>query len=74
MRYTPLMTMSLVELIIHSRNAFPQKGSISRRLGSNTILLGDPIPNFNMKGIFFGSYAMVYTGTKKYIEYKKHTH
>ena len=51
-RYTRLVTISLVELMIHSRNYFTQKGRISKRLGSNTILLGIPNTGFNMM-IFF---------------------
>ena len=52
-----------MECIIYSRKSFSQqKFIISKRLGANTILLGDPIPCFNMKRIFFGSYSMVYTG------------
>ena len=62
-RYTKFMTRSLVEFIIHSRRSFPKKGSSSKRLGSNMILLGDPSPDFNMKNIFFGSHSIVYTGT-----------
>ena len=62
-RNTKLVTRSLVEYIIHSRNSFPLKGSIRKRLGSNTILLGNPSPNFNMKIIFFGFYTMLYTVT-----------
>ena len=42
---------------------FPYKCSISNRLGYNTILLVNPNPDFNVK-IFWGSYAMVYTGKK----------
>ena len=42
---------------------FPQKGSIIKRLGLNTILLLKSNPDINMKMILFGSYAMVYTGT-----------
>ena len=64
-RYTKIMKRLVVECIIHSRNSFTQKGSISKRLVSNTILLGKPIPRFNMKIIFFGSYAMVYAVTEK---------
>ena len=60
-----LMKWSLLECIIHSRKSFPQKSSIRKRLGPNTILLGKPGPDFNTKGIFFGYYAMVYTGTSK---------
>ena len=51
--------------IIHYRNSFPQKDSIIKRLGANTILLVKPDPDFNMKIIFFGYYAMIYKGTKK---------
>ena len=40
-----------------------QKVSISKKLGPNTILLGKPGPDFNMKGIFFGYYDMVYIDT-----------
>ena len=46
-RYTNIMIRLLVELIIHSRKSFPQKGNISNRLGSNTIFLGNPSPDFN---------------------------
>ena len=63
-RYTNLITRSLVECIINSIKSFPRKGSIIKILGSNTVLLGKPSPDFNMKRIFSGSYAMVYTGTK----------
>ena len=59
-----LMTLSLVTCIIHSINYLPQKCSIIKRIGANTILLVKTDPNFNMKITFFGSYAMVYTGTK----------
>ena len=67
-RYKNLMARSLVGCIIHSRNSFPQKGSISKRLGPNKILLGKPSLEFNTKIIFFGYYAIVYTGTTKKIE------
>ena len=50
------------------KNTFPQKGSISNILGYNTMFLGKPGTDFNMKMIFFGSYAMVYTGTKKILK------
>ena len=59
-----LMTNSLVKLKIHSRNSFPHKGIIIKILGSNTKLLGEPSPDFNIKRILFGLYAMVYSGTK----------
>ena len=36
------MTRSPVEQIIHARNYFPHKGSIIKRLGKNTVLLGNP--------------------------------
>ena len=62
-RYMKLVTRFFVEFIIHSGNSFPQKGSIIKRLESNTILLKKSIPDFNMKMVLFGSYAMVYTGT-----------
>ena len=56
------MTRSLVAFIINYRNYFPQKGIIRKRLGENTILLGNPNSDFNMKRIFFGYYSMVYKG------------
>ena len=59
--YTKLMTRSLVALIIHFRNLFLQKGSIIKRVGKNTILLINPNPDFNMKIIIFGYYAIIYT-------------
>ena len=58
---TRIMTISLEDCIIHSRNYFPQKVSISKRLGTNTILLGHLNPDLNMN-IIFGSYAMFYIG------------
>ena len=61
-RYTILMNISLVECIIHSSNYFLQKCSIRKRLGAQNKLLGKPNPDFNMK--FFGSYAIVYAGTR----------
>ena len=57
------MTRSLVAYKIHSRNSFIHKGIIIKRLGANTILLGNPNPDINMK--IFVSYAMVYTVAKK---------
>ena len=53
-RYTKLRTRSLVEFVIHSRNSFPQKFSISKRIGSSTILLGKSSTDFNTKITFFG--------------------
>ena len=64
-RYTRLTTRSLLECIVHSRNSFPKKFIISKRLGANTILLVN-----NMKRIFFGSYDMVYTGTKNNVKHR----
>ena len=52
-----------MECIIHSRKSFPDNSGINNRLGSNTIILGKQSPDFNMKIIFFGCFAMVYTGT-----------
>ena len=46
--YTRLMTRSLLEYIIHSRNSFPQKGSIRKILGGDIILLGNPNTDSNM--------------------------
>ena len=60
-RYTKIMTISLVACIIRSINYFPQKGSIINTLGANTILLGNPNPDFNTKRIFFVSYDIIYT-------------
>ena len=51
-RYTKVMKRSLVECIVHSK--FTQKGSTSKRLGSNTILLGKPSTDFNINIFFFG--------------------
>ena len=65
------MTRSLVECIIHSSKLFPQKGIISKRIVSNTILLGKPSNGFNMKFFFFESYAMVYTGTTNTLKIQK---
>ena len=70
-RYTMIITRSRVECIIHSRNSFPQKGSIIKRLGSNTILFGKQSYDFNMKIILFGSYDMVYTGTSNTLKRRR---
>ena len=48
-RYTVLITSSLLECIIHSRNCFLHKCSIINRLGDNKILLGKLSYDFNMR-------------------------
>ena len=57
--YTKIMTISLLSCIILSRNYFPQKDIIFKRLGENTIMLGHPNPDFNIERILFGYYDMV---------------
>ena len=58
--YTILMTRSLMGYIIHSRRSLPHKGSISKRLGANNILLGNPDTGFNKNFLFN---VIVHTGT-----------
>ena len=64
--YTNLMKFSLVECIVHSSNSFPHQGSIIKRLGANTVLLGNSSPNFNTK-IFYLDPTTWYTQVQKKI-------
>ena len=69
-RYMKLIIRSLLECITHSRNSFPHKGSISKKLGPSIMLLGKTSPYFNMKGTLFGFYAMVYKGSVELFQSK----
>ena len=59
-KYTKLMKIPFVSCIILSKNTFSRKGSISKRLGGNKTLSGNPKPYINKKIILFGCYDMLY--------------
>ena len=64
-RLTILMTVSMMEEIYNCLNAFPSKGAkLSKTIGPATIIEGKRKPDFSYKRISFGSYAIVYRGTK----------
>ena len=58
------MTISLVKTAVYWLNAFPSKNGISGNLSPANIVIGRANPDFNHNRIVFGSYAMVFTGTK----------
>ena len=61
--YPKLMTTSLVEYVIFWLNAFPSKTGASNTISPAAIVTGAPKPDFNLKYIPFGAYAIVYAGT-----------
>ena len=67
-RYTKLMTNGLVEYVIYWLNAFPAQNGASTTLSPATIVLGRNKPDLSIKHIPFGSYALIYAGTKNNME------
>jgi hypothetical protein len=63
-KYTKLMTIALVESAIYWLNSFPSDNGVSDTLSPANIVLGRPNIDFNHNKIVFGSYALVYAGTK----------
>ena len=63
-KYTILMVISLVQNMVKWLNPFPSKGGISEKRSPETIVTDASKPDFNRKGIPFGGYTMVYTGTE----------
>ena len=63
-RYTKLMTLMLVEFVLHWLNAIPSTGSASNFIGPATIIEGSMKPYFKYKHLPFGTYCMIYIGTK----------
>ena len=63
-RITILMDRSLIEAITEVLNAFPSKNGISSTLSPVTIVEGKPKFDFSRAMIPFGSYTLVYEGTK----------
>ena len=58
------MVLSLIAHVVKRINAFPSKNGISITMIPSMIVEGKGNPNVNHKLITFGSYSMVYTGTK----------
>ena len=48
-------------------NAFPTKVGISKTIFPSMIVEGKPNTDFNQYRIVFGSYDLVYTGTRNYM-------
>ena len=63
-RITILMVRSLIEAINEVLDAFPSKNGISSTLSPSTIVEGKPKFDFGRAMITFGSYVLIYTGTK----------
>jgi hypothetical protein len=59
-----IMVKALVDTVIQWLNAFPSETGVSRNMSPSTIVQGIPSPDMNTKRIVYGSYAMVYIGTK----------
>ena len=58
------MLISLAEYAVYWSNAFPPSNGVSTTLSPANIVLGRQKPNLNHKYITFGSYALVFVGTK----------
>ena len=58
------MTIHVVLNVVKWINAFPSKTGASPTISPETLLEGTGPPNLNIKRIPFGSYALVFTGTK----------
>ena len=58
------MLVSLAEYAVYWSNAFPPSNGVSTTLSPVNIVLGRQKPNLNHKYITFGSYALVFVGTK----------
>ena len=63
-RYTKLMTISLAEYGNYWSNAFPSNTGVLKTLSPSNVIEGKRKPDFNYQQISFGSYALVYVGTK----------
>ena len=62
-QYPRLMTRSLLKHVVQWLNAFPLQRS-RYAVGLSTIVMGMPQTDFNKSRLPFGSYAMVYVGTR----------
>ena len=58
------MMIELVEGVIWWINAFPSSNGVYHTISSEIIVIGKQNPDLNQNIIVFGSYSMVYTGTK----------
>ena len=58
------MTLMLVEYALYWANAIPSTIGISDETSPSTIVEGKSKPNFQYKHLAFGTYCMVYIGTK----------
>jgi len=63
-RVPKLMVMGLVENSMLCLNAFPSIGGISDFMSPSSIVEGKPKLDMNIKKIVYGTYAMVFIGTK----------
>ena len=63
-RYTKLMTIHLAEYANHWENAFPSPSGVSTTISPASIVEGRKKPDFNHQHLAFGTYALIYIGTK----------
>ena len=57
------MIQTLIENVVYSLSAFPNKNGILKITSPSGIVLGRPKPDLSHKQIPFGVYAMVHFGT-----------
>ena len=58
------MTLMLVEFVLYWLNDIPNTESVSKHTSPSTIVRGHSKPDFKHKHLAFGSYCMMYIGTK----------
>ena len=61
--YTKIIIQSLILCVFKWLDEFPTKGWISKTINPCMIVEGKN-PDFNQERILFGSYVLVYTGTR----------
>ena len=58
------MIQPFIPCVVKWLNEFPIKGGISKTMSPSMIVKGKPNTDFNQERIVFGSYDLVYTGTR----------
>jgi len=64
-RFTRAMTEALIQHVVNMLNSFPSKNRVSDLLSPDNLVEGRHNVDMGTKRLEFGSYAMVYVGTKK---------
>ena len=58
------MTIHLAGYANYWENAFPSASGVSQTISPSSLIEGKRKPDFNYQHISYGSYALVYVGTK----------